>query len=466
MLGFNYIYTIIWWLMTYFYDVLREESRSNEKKQNEQKPKKEPKEEKVEDKEVSQLKFEDRVSQEYILSKVSQKYNSLLTRHLSKSCYDLYEYDNKTPLNKKRINLPGNKWFNCYGCNNKVKVLHPVYNFSCVPCGVLFQKNRYMQRDLTDRVGLVIGARTKLGHQILLKLVRSGAKVIGTTRYPKQALELFKNYVDYEKWSHLIDFYDVPLDLDTPEIKINVNKLCEFIEAKYGRLDILVNCAAQTIRVREKNKNLQSHFIVPNKNLQSHFIVPNKNLESHFIVPNKNLDKDKERQTNRYGDARYVDATLENSWNLKFEDLDQEEIEEVLRINSVAPLIIIQSLIPSLRKSKVLTGPYIINVHAREGLFEVHKTDRHIHTNMAKASLAMLTKCLLSSKLKTDSGIPFNINGCDPGWFSIDEYYENGCPWIIPPLDEIDGAARILYPVFKNLGSCGLTRRHFTQLSY
>jgi hypothetical protein len=85
---------------------------------------------------------------------------------------------------------------------------------------------------------------------------------------------------------------------------------------------------------------------------------------------------------------------------------------------------------------------------------------------MAKASLSMLTKCLLSSKLRTDSGILFNIHGCDPGWFSIDEYYEKNCPWIIPPLDEIDGAARILYPVFKNLGSCGGTRRHFTKLSY
>jgi|UniRef100_A0A6C0BLY3 hypothetical protein len=63
----------------------------------------------------------------------------------------------------------------------------------------------------------------------------------------------------------------------------------------------------------------------------------------------------------------------------------------------------------------------------------------------------MLTKCLHDSQLKTHNGHPFSINGVDPGWVSVDEYYENDRPYIVPPLDKIDGAARILYPVFANL---------------
>ncbi|MEX0597767.1 MAG: hypothetical protein WD512_14845, partial [Candidatus Paceibacterota bacterium] len=123
---------------------------------------------KAKSKEPSQdLSLEDRISQKYIISQVSSLYNTIYKRHLSKSCHDLYELDKTEMLNKKRIVLPGNSWFNCYGCNKKVTVLHPVYIFSCVTCGNLFQKNRYMERDLTGRIGLVIGARTKLGHQIL-----------------------------------------------------------------------------------------------------------------------------------------------------------------------------------------------------------------------------------------------------------------------------------------------------------
>ena len=110
------------------------------------------------------------------------------------------------------------------------------------------------------------------------------------------------------------------------------------------------------------------------------------------------------------------------------------------------------------------TPPYIINVHAREGLINVKKSKFHIHLNMAKIGLSMLTKCLVSSKLKTFNGELFRIHGVDPGWISVDEYYEENRPWIVPPLDEIDGAARILFPLFSNFQSCSKTRRHFFQL--
>jgi hypothetical protein len=74
----------------------------------------------------------------------------------------------------------------------------------------------------------------------------------------------------------------------------------------------------------------------------------------------------------------------------------------------------------------------------------------------------MLTKCLTESGFKTDKGEAFSIHGCDPGWISVDEYYENSRPWIVPPLDEVDGAARILFPIFNGIRhSDPKTRRHF-----
>ena len=366
-------------------------------------------------------------SQEYICKAVPHDKNSIVTRHQLSTCHELYEYEMRVPLNKKRIILPKGQWFNCYGCNTKVDTLHPVYVFSCIKCGLQFQKFRHFTRDLSDRVALVTGARTKLGHQILLKLLRAGAIVVGTTRYPLEAMQLFERYSDFELWKKRINFYPNSMDLDKLDLIKDIKELENWLRTHFGRLDILVNCAAQTIRVREKNKQIAV-------------------------------------QKNRYGDAKFVTSDLSNSWQLKIHDLEQKEIEEVLRVNAVAPTILIQQLIPLLQLSEISSGPYIINVHAKEGLFSTNKSGNHIHTNMAKAGLAMLTKCLLSSNLKTLKGKPFSIHGCDPGWFSIDEYYEDKRPWIIPPLDEIDGAARILYPVFKNISSCGSTRRHFFKL--
>ncbi len=140
-------------------------------------------------------------------------------------------------------------------------------------------------------------------------------------------------------------------------------------------------------------------------------------------------------------------------------------MEEVMRINCIGPMFLIKHLIPLLKKSSSV--PYIINVHAREGLFNVNKSDKHPHTNIAKAGLVMLTRNIISMKLKTDKGISFSIHGCDPGWISVDEYYEKSSPWIVPPLDEYDGASRILFPIYKNISqSSWKTRRHFTHFKY
>ena len=79
----------------------------------------------------------------------------------------------------------------------------------------------------------------------------------------------------------------------------------------------------------------------------------------------------------------------------------------------------------------------------------------------------MMTRTLIEDKtLVTYRGKRFSIHGCDPGWISVDEYYENDRPFIIPPLDEIDGAARVLYPLFKKLTSYRKTRRHFEHMTY
>lgn len=362
---------------------------------------------------------------------IASQTNNVVSRNTQTSCHDLRNFDMSQEGNTRSYHVNFPDLLRCYGCGTHCRLTHPVYVFSCMRCGEKFQKYRHLTRDLTGQVALVIGARTKLGHQVVIKLLEAGATVIGTTRYPAAATRLYEAYAEWPQWKRRLLFFPSSFDLDIKTIKEAAVHLREFCEASADSLDILIICAAQTIRVREKRTHQAP------------------------------IGDDQ----NRYGDAKFVKQTLVNSWQMELSDLVQNEMEEVYRINAVAPCILMQQLESLMRSSS--HNPYVINVHAREGLFDVSKSRFHIHTNMAKAGLAMFTKCLKSCRMKTIEGKCFRIHGVDPGWISVDEYYEHDKPWKQPPLDEIDGAARILYPIFNNLqGSYAKTRRHFTQLKH
>ena len=70
-------------------------------------------------------------------------------------------------------------------------------------------------------------------------------------------------------------------------------------------------------------------------------------------------------------------------------------MEEVFRVNAIAPTLLIKTMLPLLLESP---APFVINVHAREGRFQCGKSSKHIHTNMAKAALAMLTRTLTAAR--------------------------------------------------------------------
>lgn len=355
------------------------------------------------------------------------KGDNVVKRQYSETCYQLSKESLKHTRHSSSIYLGKTNYIYCYGCSRPTNRIHANYVYSCFKCGRQFSKSRQLSTDLNGRICLVTGGRTKLGHQVVMKLIRAGATVVVTTRRPSDALDLFKNYPDYNEWRNQLDVYPKSIDLDSSNILDIVCNIRNYIEKKYNKLDILINCAAQTIRSRDK--------------------------------PTDHIDID---EVNRYKDPKYVSNHMTNSWQMTIDDIDQGEMEEVYRVNAIGPLLIVKTFVPLLQLST--HRPFIINVHAREGIFNVHKSRYHIHLNMAKAGLHMLTNCLVSCKLKTHTGQTFSIHGCDPGWISVDEYYEHNRPWIVPPLDEIDGASRIVYPIFKDLISCRLTRRHYRNL--
>lgn len=179
--------------------------------------------------------------------------NNVLNRHeCSRTELDQFEFVADFPPDLA-IPLPPGQYRSCYGCSKRINVVHSNYVYSCVSCGERFQKYRHLQRNLSGYVCLVTGARTKLGHQIALKLARAGANVICTSRRPEEFPKVFSDYVDYEcQLKNRLFFYPVSLNFDCENTEELIVDLFRTIDKLYGKLDVVVNCAAQTIRARDR----------------------------------------------------------------------------------------------------------------------------------------------------------------------------------------------------------------------
>jgi len=153
-------------------------------------------------------------------------------------------------------------------------------------------------------------------------------------------------------------------------------------------------------------------------------------------------------------DMQQVDLRAHNTWRQLLADVPTPEMIEVQLVNAVAPFILCGKLKPLM--SKVASrDAHVVNVSAMEGIFSRGtKTDRHPHTNMAKAALNMLT--LTSARDYVKAGI--HMNAVDTGWVTDEDPYAHAERKrteldFQPPLDVVDGAARLLDPFFGGVGT-------------
>ena len=149
-----------------------------------------------------------------------------------------------------------------------------------------------------------------------------------------------------------------------------------------------------------------------------------------------------------------VDLRKTNSWRLKLGEINTIEMVEVQLVNAVAPFVLCNRLADLMKKDD--TGKkHIINVSAMEGKFHrYHKEDRHPHTNMAKAALNMMTHTAASDFAKY--GI--YMNAVDTGWVTDEDPAELAKKKaqvhdFQPPLDIVDGAARVMDPLFDGINT-------------
>ena len=131
----------------------------------------------------------------------------------------------------------------CYTCKARFSKLHHFYAQFCESCAAVNWKMRGLSADLTGKVALLTGARVKIGFEIGLKLLRAGATLLATTRFPADAHRRYAAEADFEVWKgrlhvHAVDLRDAR----------GLEQFCAMLDETLPRLDIIVNNACQTVR--------------------------------------------------------------------------------------------------------------------------------------------------------------------------------------------------------------------------
>lgn len=301
----------------------------------------------------------------------------------------------------------------------------------CPECQTMNDRMRGAFCDLSGRTALVTGGRIKIGYAVCMRLLRQGASVIAVTRYPRSAMEAYMREPDYDEFRDRLSVigFDLMRVDRIPELIETVKSLCG------GRLDILVNNAAQTVK---KSNDYYAALTAHEAALQ---------IESTAMYPIAMPDSARSIMPSIQA-VDYGETASNNSWVRKCEDISPQELLEVQLINVTAPFMLTSSLRQCLAYNQTV-NTFVINVSSVEGRFNTkQKLARHVHTNMAKASLNMMTHSIASDFARDR----IFVYSCDPGWVSnqfppeyeISQGFE-------PYLSYEDGAARVLYPITLHL---------------
>jgi NAD(P)-dependent dehydrogenase (short-subunit alcohol dehydrogenase family) len=334
----------------------------------------------------------------------------------------------------------------CYVCKQEYATLHPFYDQMCKECGDFNFAKRSETADLSGRVALLTGGRVKIGYQGGIKLLRAGASLIVTTRFPRDAAQRYAQEADFEQWGDRLEIFGLDLR-HTP----SVEDFCHHLLSSRDRLDFIISNACQTVRrppefyrhMMEGEKALDTlparvQGLIPSAEMTQIPLLPEDALVQSGLFPEGLLDQD----------LQQVDLRERNSWRLLLDEVSTVELLETQLVNAVAPFVLNARLKP-LMLATPERDKHIVNVSAVEGQFyRKFKTTRHPHTNMAKAALNMMTRTSAADYF--NDGI--HMNSVDTGWVTDEDPVhiaerKTTEHRFAPPLDIVDGAARIVDPI-------------------
>ena len=361
----------------------------------------------------------------------------------------------------------------CYTCKAEYTAVHAFYDQLCPACGDLNFSKRAPVQDLRGRVAIITGARVKIGYHAAILLLRNGCRVVVTTRFPRDCAARYAREPDFEAWRDSLSIYGLDLR-HTP----SVEAFARHMEQTLPHLDFLIQNACQTVR---RPPEFYAHMIEAEEGALAQLPPAEAALVADYealrrsvgvaglAAPAQLSQLDAEASTAITdprsalvelfprgvldADLQQVDLRDRNSWRLSLDEVPTRELLEVLLVNAVGPFVLSGRL-----KSLMLRTPsrdkHIVQVSAMEGQFNRNKTAKHPHTNMAKAALNMLTRT--SAQEYVQDGI--HMNSVDTGWITDEDpahlaQHKIEMHRFSPPLDVVDGAARIVDPIFAGLAS-------------
>ena len=380
---------------------------------------------------------------------------------------------------------------NCYICKRDYTTIHHFYDQLCPACAELNFRKRTERADLRGRVALLTGGRVKIGYQAGIKLLRAGAQLIVSTRFPRDSALRYAAEPDFAEWGHRLEIFGLDLR-HTP----SVEAFCRHLLATRPRLDFIINNACQTVRrppdfyqhmMECENGSLNAlpeparKLLGAYEGLRGYHILPEGETARGDARPTVLLpgvspiagithaaalsqvpmfpdelaaQKDLFPEGRLDQDLQQVDLRERNSWRLMLAEVPAVELLEVQLVNAIAPFLLNARLKPLLLRTPE-RDKHIVNVSAVEGQFyRKFKTTRHPHTNMAKAALNMMTRT--SAADYHADGI--HMNSVDTGWVTDEDPVTIAARKVRehrfhPPLDIVDGAARIVDPIIAGLNT-------------
>ncbi|MBW3658256.1 MAG: SDR family oxidoreductase [Actinobacteria bacterium] len=365
----------------------------------------------------------------------------------------------------------------CYVCKTTYDRVHHFYDQLCPDCAVFNYAKRTETADLRGRVALLTGGRVKIGYQAGIKLLRAGASLIVTTRFPRDAAARYAGEADFDEWGDRLEIYGLDLR-HTPSIEA----LCEHLLRTRDRLDYVINNACQTVR---RPPAFYEHMLAGEQALLGELTGPMKELlgdyeglrgydmlgetlpvltetagdivgltdpallsQAALLPEDAEIDRERFPAGRLDQDLQQVDLREHNSWRLLLHEVSSVELLEVQLVNAVAPFVLNAKLKPLMLRTPE-RDKHIVNVSAVEGQFYRRwKTTKHPHTNMAKAALNMMTRTSATDYVA--DGI--HMNAVDTGWVTDEDPVhiaeaKTAEHRFHPPLDIVDGAARIVDPI-------------------
>ncbi|GAA1398590.1 SDR family NAD(P)-dependent oxidoreductase [Luteococcus peritonei] len=361
----------------------------------------------------------------------------------------------------------------CYICKQAYTQVDAFYHWLCPECAAENHARRDQRTDLRGRRALLTGGRAKIGMYIALRLLRDGAHLTITTRFPHDAARRFAAMPDAADWLDRLEI--VGIDLRDPG---QVVALADQVAAA-GPLDILINNAAQTVR---RSPGAYTHLVegertpLPTDRPLPRISSFERISEAHpaalaGIGTEAGLARSAAETVAQALEAGHAslerhlagtaidaggllpDLARSNSWTKTVEQVDPLEMLEVQLCNATAPFLLVSRLRGAMRSSS-FERRYVVNVSAMEGQFaRRYKGAGHPHTNMAKAALNMLTRTSGEEMYRTDRIL---MTAVDTGWITDERPHEDKLRiasegWHAP-LDLVDGAARVYDPIVQGEG--------------